>query len=171
MKEIETSRLIIRDFILTDVMDLQAILGDEETMKNCEPAYDLEKTKAFLETFCIARSGAVAVVEKQAQKVIGYLLFNQSEPGIYEMGWFFNRGYWRKGYAYEACKAVIAFAFRELHTQKVFAETIDAVKSVGLMQKLGMTLEDIQRGQARDTDGHAADLFFYSLLRKDWENQ
>ena len=57
---IETPRMIIRDFIPEDAVDLHAIFGDEETMANCEPAYDFEKTQKFLMDFCIGRSGAVA---------------------------------------------------------------------------------------------------------------
>ncbi len=158
----ETERLIIRNFTPEDAKDLHEILGDGETMLFCEPPYDFDKTKAFLESFCIMRRGAVAAVEKRSQKMIGYILFNEMEAGIYEMGWFLNRSYWRKGYAYEACKAVIKYAFCDLNAHKIFAETSDGVKSVGLMKKLGMTFEGIQ-----DSDGVA--LFCYGLPRAEWD--
>ena len=48
LKPIETERLVIRNFKSNDANDLYDILGDAETMKNCEPPYDLEKTKDFL---------------------------------------------------------------------------------------------------------------------------
>ncbi len=164
----ETIRLILRNFTPDDADDLHEILGDAETMKNCEPAYDLPKTKEFLRSFCIGRNGAVAAVHKQSQKVIGYILFNETQPSIYEMGWFINRNYWRQGYAYEACKAVIDYAFCELDAHKVFAEAIDGVKSVGLMRKLGMKLEGVQRSQTLDIFGNWSDLYFYGLLREEW---
>lgn len=138
-------------------------------MKNCEPAYDFEKTKDFLQSFCIGRNGAVAAVHKQSQKMIGYILFNEIDPAVYEMGWIFNRSYWRQGYAYEACKAVIDYAFCELNARKVFAETIDGVKSAGLMQKLGMKSEGVQRSQTKDNDGNWSDLYLYSLLGDEWK--
>ncbi len=163
MREIETTRLIIRNFTPDDAGDLYEILGDAETMKNCEPAYNPQKTKAFLHSFCIGRNGAVAAVHKQSKKVIGYILFNEIEPSIFEMGWFINRNYWRQGYAYEACKAVMGYAFRKLDAHKVFAETIDGVKSVGLMQKLGMKFEGIQ-------ENNGVSLYCYGLLREDLEN-
>ena len=56
----------------------------------------------------------------------------------------------------------------ELKAHKVFAEAIDAVKSVGLMQKLGMQHEGIQRSQTKDNHGNWADLYFYGLLEEDW---
>ncbi len=161
MTFMETERLVIRNFTPDDANDLCDILGDAEAMKYCEPVYDLEKTKVFLHSFCIDRNGAVAAVHKQLQKVIGYILFNEFDPGVYEMGWIFNRSYWRRGYAYEACKTVMDYAFCELDAHKVFAETIDGVKSAGLMQKLGMKSEGMEKN-------HGAKLCCYGLAREDW---
>ena len=100
--------------------------------------------------------------------MMGYILFNEAYEGVYEMGWIYNRSFWRQGYAYESCRAVIDYAFGELSAHKVFAEAIDAVKSVGLMKKLGMQLEGIQRNQTKDNHGNWADLYFYGLLKEDW---
>ena len=99
---IETTRMIIRDFTPEDAADLHEIFGDDETMENCEPAYDFEKTKRFLQSFCISRKGAVAAVHKESNKVIGYILFNEADERVYEMGWIFNRSFLRQGYAYES---------------------------------------------------------------------
>lgn len=166
---IETPRMIIRSFTPDDAVDLYDILGDEITMENCEPAYDFEKTERFLTSFCIERHGAAAVVHRDSGKVIGYILFHELGEGVYEMGWFFNRNFWGKGYAYESCKAVIDHAFAELKAHKIFAETIDAAKSVRLMEKLGMRREGIQRSQTRDSHGCWADLYMYGLLREEWK--
>ena len=164
---IETERMIIRDFNADDGSDLYEILGDNETMQNCEPAYDYPKTQAFLREFCIAKKGAAAAVLKDSGKVIGYILFKPWEESVYEIGWIFNKKYWRQGYAYEACSELIAHAFRELHIHKVVAEATDSRKSVGLMEKLGMKREGIQRSQTKDNYGNWADLYLYGLLQDD----
>ena len=164
---IETDRLIIRDFAAEDANDLQEILGDDETMRYCEPAYSFEKTQKFLEDFCIAEKGAFAAVLKDSGKVIGYILFNSPDGSVYEIGWFFNREYWRQGYAYEACSALMAYGFREMNIHKIIAETIDPQKSVSLMEKLGMKREGIQRSQAKDNFGNWADLYLYGKLQSD----
>ena len=52
---IETPRMIIRDFTPEDAADLHEIFGDDETMENCELAYDFDKTEKFLISFCIER--------------------------------------------------------------------------------------------------------------------
>ena len=165
---IETERMIVRDFTLDDLDDLQEIFGGAEVMKYCEPAYSREKTEKFLREFCIGRKGAAAAVLKESSKVIGYILFNEYEESVYEIGWIFNRQYWRRGYAYEACRAVMAYGFSERNAHKIFAEAIDGVKSVGLMKKLGMRLEGIQREQTGDNFGGWADLYLYGILRSEW---
>ena len=147
---IETGRIIIRDFTMNDIQDMQDILGDAEAMKNCEPAYTIEQTADFVQKFCIEKRGAVAAIHKDTGKVIGYILFNEFDESVYEMGWFFNRAFWGQGFAYESCKAVIDNAFDTMNAHKVFAETIDGMKSVNLMKKLGMKLEGVQRSQTKD---------------------
>lgn len=92
---IETKRMIIRDFVPEDASDLHDIFGDDETMENCEPAYDFEKTEKFLTSFCIGQNGAVAAVHKESGKMMGYILFNEFDEGLYEMGWIYNRSFWR----------------------------------------------------------------------------
>lgn len=76
----------------------------------------------------------MAAVYRESGKMIGYILFHEFEEGVYEMGWIYNRSFWRQGYAYASCKAVIDYAFTELNAHKIFAEAIDAVKSAGLME-------------------------------------
>ena len=68
---IETERMIIRDYTMDDLKDLHEIFGDAEVMKNCEPAYNIEKTSNFLSEFCIRKRGAVAAVHKDSGKMIG----------------------------------------------------------------------------------------------------
>ena len=54
-----------------------------------------------------------------------------------------------------------------MNVHKIFAEAIDGMKSVGLMKKLGMKLEGIQRSQTKDHFGNWADLYFYGILAED----
>lgn len=164
---LETNRMRIRDFDMDDVNDLHEILGDDETMKKCEPAYTIEKTTDFLKMFCIEKRGAVAAVHKESNKMIGYILFNEFDEGVYEIAWIFNRSFWNQGYAFEACKAVIDYAFDNMNAHKIFAEAIDGVKSVNLMKKLGMKLEGIQKSQVKDALGNWTDMYFYGILAED----
>lgn len=171
MTRIETARLTVRGFRAADAADLHAILGDAAAMEYGEPAYDLGKTERFLTSFCMGQNGALAAVHRESGRVIGYILFKALDEGVYEMGWIFNRGFWRQGYACEACRAVIDDAFTRRKAHKIVAETIDGVKSVGLMRKLGMRPEGVQRAQTRDIHGDWADMYLYGLLKEEWERE
>lgn len=160
---IVTERLIVRDFLISDASDLHEILGDTETMKYCEHAYSYGQTQKFLQDFCIAQNGAFAVVHKDKQKVIGYILFKAWETSVYELGWIFNKNFWRQGYAYEACSSIISYAFENMNVNKVVAETIDTQKSIGLMKKLGMKLAEIQKDAAKDIFGKPTDMYVYEI--------
>ena len=48
------------------------------------------------------------------------------------------------------------YGFSKLKLRKIFAETVDGVKSVGLMRKLGMEPEEIQE--------NPADLYVYTIV-------
>lgn len=169
---LETQRTVIRDFCMEDVCGLQEIFGDAVTMKNVEPPYDVEKTRKFVREFCIEKSGAFAVEHKELGKLIGYILLKPFyEPDVFEISWIFHRAYWRQGYAYECCSKVISHAFSKMNAHKLIAEAIDPIKSVGLMKKLGMKQEGIERQQTRDLDGKWADLYFYGLLKEEYEGE
>lgn len=166
---ITTQRLIIRPYQAEDARDVHAIFSDPVVMRDCEPAFSPEKSREALAHF-ITSSIACAVVLKAENKVICHLLFKQrpgEEDGIYEIGWIFNQSYWGQGYAHEAACAAIRFGFENLSVHKVMAETIDPVKSVGLMRKLGMKQEGIFRRHAKDVKGRWTDLYWYAILKTD----
>ena len=163
--EILTQRLVIRPFVMADAPELQAILGDEEAMAYLEPPYDLAKTEAFLRDFCIGRQGALAAVLRASGQLIGYLLFHEVEPDVYEIGWVFHRAHWRQGYAYEASRALMQYAFETLGAHRVTAETVDPIRTAGLMKKLGMRLEGMEPMSADGHEGRWREMYLYGLSR------
>jgi len=52
---LETERMLLRDFTLEDIDDFLEIFSDSEVMEHVEPAYDREKALGFLTSFCIER--------------------------------------------------------------------------------------------------------------------
>ena len=163
---LQTERLIIRDYSPSDWQDLHEIFSDPTVMKECEPAYTEEQTREALAYF-IEKDIAYAVTLANSGKVIGHALFAQLPPpdekGIYEFGWIYNRAHWGRGYAYEASNALIGYGFQELNLHKITAETIDPVKSVGLMKKLGMSHEGTFRAHMKNLDGNWSDLYWYAI--------
>jgi len=164
---LETERLLIRPYEMDDLDDFCAIFSDPEVMAQCAPPYDRAACEKWLSCF-IQNPIAFAVVEKQSGRMIGHALFKQlpgEEDGIWEIGWIYNRAFWRKGYAYEAARAQIDHGFAHLNLHKVCAETIDPVKSVRLMEKLGMQQEGVFRRHVKNpVTGRWADLYWYAVL-------
>ena len=168
---LETERMILRDFTIDDLKDLHEIFGDNEVMLNIEPAYDEGKTEEFLRAFCIERQpkGAFAAALKSSGKVIGYVLFksiNMSE--IYEIGWIFNKDFWRFGYAFEICSCLISYGFESMGLHKICAEAVDDIRSVSLMKKLGMVSEGVQRKHTKSNSGEWEDLHWYAILEENY---
>ena len=170
---IETQRCIIRNYKKEDLQALHEIFSNPVVMEACEPVYTLEQTKKALTLFG-EKAIAFGAVEKQSQKLIGHLLFKQlpgAEEGIYEIGWIFNQAYWGKGFAYETASALIAYGFNTLNLHKICAETIDPVKSLGLMKKLGMTQEGVFRKHSLNHQKDWVDLHWYGILAEDYARQ
>ena len=160
-----TKRLILRPYSPADAADLHEIFSDPLVMEHCETPYTPEQTRQALSYF-IEKGLGYAVALADSGKVIGHLLFHQfpmEDDGIYEIGWFFNREYWRQGYAYEACCAMIDYGFRSLHLHKICAETIDPIRSAGLMEKLGMSHAGTFHSHTRAPDGRWADVYWYAI--------
>jgi len=168
---LETDRMALRDFSIEDLDDFHEIFGDAEVMQHTEPAYDREKSEKFLADFCISRKpkGGYAAVLRETGKVIGYVLFKSIDaPEIYEIGWIFNKSYWRRGYAHEICKRLISHGFEEMKLHKICAEAIDTGKSVPLMKKLGMQPDGVQRKHIKSPSGEWSDLYWCAILAEDY---
>ncbi len=167
MNPLITQRLILRPYLKKDLADFHEIFSDEAVMRHCEPPYSWSDCRKWLDYF-ITHPIARAVVEKNSGKVIGHALFKQlpgEEAGIWEIGWIFNQAFWQKGYAFEAAQALMAYGFSSLQLHKICAQTIDPVKSVSLMKKLGMEREGVLRQHTKAPDGSWADVHWYAALR------
>lgn len=169
--ELKTERLLIRSYRKEDIQDFYEIFSNPVVMEQCEPPYSMETCVKWLNYF-INNPIAYAVEHTLTGKVIGHALFKQlpsEEEGIYEIGWIYNEQFWGQGYAYEASKALIDYGFEVLHLHKITAETIDPIKSVRLMKKLGMHKEAVLRRQTKDLSGSWVDLYWYGILI--WESR
>ncbi len=163
---LQTERLLIRPYTMADVPDAHRIFGDPVVMRDCEPVYDLDKTQRMVQLF-MEQEIAFAVVRRADGRVIGHALMKQlpgEEEGIWELGWFFARDCWGKGYAYEAARALMNWGFAEKGLHKICAETIDPVKSLALAHKLGMVDEGCFRQHVRDPQGNWRDLYWCAAL-------
>ncbi len=171
----QTDRLILRryrqDDRQNDLQDLYEYLSDEEVLRY-EPyrAMDMQEVERELEER-IASDEMIAVELKASHKLIGNLYLGKRDFDSLELGYVFNKHYWRQGYAKEACEAVIERAF-EAGVHRIYAECDPCnAASWRLLESLGFVREAHFRQNVyfwTDDNGNPIwkDTFVYALLKK-----
>ena len=109
--------------------------------------------------------------------LIGNLyLSGADEFGTREIGYVFARACWHKGYATEAARRLMAYAFERLATRRIIAlcDTRNAA-SFALMERLGMRREgEFKKNVGFKTDAHGntiwTDSYQYAILKEEFEN-
>lgn len=85
-----------------------------------------------------------------------------------EVGYWIAPALWGNGYATETTKALIAFAFSELHLHRIQARHFTRNPASGrVMQKSGMKLEGTLRAIFK-RDGRYEDVAVYSILAHEY---
>ena len=116
---IETERLILRQYSLSDFDSLYEILSDPETMQHYPAPFDADRTRNWitwnLDNYEKYGFGLWAVVLKETGEFIGdcgITLQNIDGEILPEIGYHIHKKYWRRGFAKEAARAVRDWGFR-----------------------------------------------------------
>jgi RimJ/RimL family protein N-acetyltransferase len=151
---LETERLILRPWAEEDAEALFEICRDAEVMRyigDGGPWAGVERARLWLARQLAARAahgfGKWAVVEKAGGRLVGSCGFDppsESMPEV-EFGYLYARGSWGKGYATEAGRACMRFAFEELGLPRVVARaTPENTPSRRVLEKLGFDFEGLR---------------------------
>ena len=123
---IETPRLLLREMTAADRPDLCMILQDKEVMYAYNGPFSDEEVNGWLERqtgrYREWGYGLWAVVLKQTEEMIGQCgvtrqLWNGEE--MLEVGYLFRHSHWHQGYATEAARACMEYAFNILGASEV----------------------------------------------------
>jgi len=107
----ETARLLIRRFTLSDAEALFSVLSDPEVMRYIEPPFSIEQTKAFIQEAGLRESPLVyAVLWKGSGSplLIGHLIWHPWDAETMELGWILRRDFWGRGIATELTEHMLA---------------------------------------------------------------
>jgi RimJ/RimL family protein N-acetyltransferase len=165
----ETERLILRRYISVDLQDLYEYLSDAEVVRY-EPYKPMifEEARQELE-YRISSSEFIAVELKETHKMIGNIYLAERDFDALEIGYVFNKKYWKKGYAAEACSGIIRDAFdRSVH--RIYAKCDPGnTNSWRLLERLGFIREGYYKQNAyfwKDENNQPIwkDTYVYSLL-------
>ena len=177
MPVLQTERLILRGFQPDDVTDLFAYCQSPKVgpMAGWAPHQTLDDSRRIIEGF-ISGGEVWAIVEKKSGHVIGSLGLHAhatcNVEGARELGYVLGEAYWNNGYATEACRAALAYAFDQLDCRQVRACHFPFnKKSRHVIQKLGFTYEGTLRQACCLPDGAWTDKCLYSMLRNEYEAQ
>jgi len=137
-----TDRLTLRGWRDEDLDDYAEITADPEVMRFMDGVIDRAQTWREMAVFAghwALRGYGIWVVEREGA-LIGRIGLWQPDgwPGL-EVGWLLGREAWGRGYATEAARASIEFAWGELRADRLIS-LIDPenVASQRVAERLGM---------------------------------
>lgn len=172
---LQTERLVMRAFDENDAVDVYAI-GQSETvgrMAGFIPHKTLEDSRRMVRDFINATS-VWAIVEKRSGHVIGFISLQKDSArptqNAFKTGYALGENAWGQGYATEACREMIRYAFEERGCQVLSVSHFPFnQKSKRVIKKLGFTYEGTMRHAHDLPDGTVSDLVCYSLLKSEYE--
>jgi len=174
--EIHTERLILREFTPMDFDAVHEYASDPEVVRYMPFGPNtVEDSRNFLNR-AIGRQKEegrtdfeLAVVLKDGGKLIGGCRLNKTSNLAAHIGYIFNRGYWGRGYATEAARALVRHGFAELGAHRIYATCDpDNIASRRVLEKAGMVLE----GRLREDmvcHGEYRDSLILGILEHEWE--
>lgn len=146
---LETERLYLREFHLSDVERMSEIHLEEETMRYIGKGgiRNTEQTRRGIEYFIRNQreNGFTiwAVIEKESNVLIGHCGFEYLQDGSdIELCYLLSKDYWGKGYATEISKATLIYGFEKLKLKRIVAMTYrENQPSINVIKKIAMKPE------------------------------
>ncbi len=168
--ELETDRLLLRPLVESDWDLAVEMFTDPEVMKFVAEASSeenvAEEMKAYVRRGAGGRIGVWCVLCRQTDEKLGTaillpmpieeddtdwsLLQEDRYPDVeIEVGYILKRSAWGNGYATEACRRLVQFAFEETELDEVVAVTDpDNAVSQRVLRKCGLRDEGLRRAYA-----------------------
>lgn len=174
---LETARLRLRPFSITDADDLFELQSDAFVLRywDAPPWTERARAEGFIAS-CARISdegsgGRFAIVRRSDLSFIGWCGLTRWNPDYRSarVGYCFDDAAWGHGYATEAARAVLQWAFATLDLNRVQAETDTRnAASARVLEKLGFVREGTLREDCI-VNGEVSDSWVYELLRRQWQ--
>jgi len=176
-KEIETDRLLLRKFKLSDAEEMYKNWANDDNVTRyiTWPTHkDIEETRRVVEGYVndSARDNYYhwCIVLKETNEAVGsigaFRLYDDLK--LFEIGYCIGKKFWNKGITTEAMKALIKFFFEEVGVNRIEARhDVKNPASGRVMIKSGLKFESILR-QAGKTNNGINDMAVYAILKEEW---
>ena len=173
---LQTERLILREFTLEDVPEVQRLAGAyeiarmtlliphpyedgmaEEWIASLRPSYEAGEQVTF------------AVVLREGGDLVGCIGMGlNARDNSGELGYWIGVPYWGRGYCTEAAREMVRYGFEVLGLHRIYANHFGSNLASGrVMQKLGMSYEGTRREHYKKW-GEYEDQVEYGLLASEW---
>lgn len=168
-------RLVLRPFKAGDAAVVQRLAGDRaiaDTTLSIPHPYEDGMAESWIAGQAERlRDGhfVFAITLRASNDLIGAIgLKIDATSKKAELGYWVGVPYWNQGFATEAARRLVAYAFEELSLNRVAARHFARNPASGrVMQKVGMVHEGTIRQGALKRDNFE-DLELYAILRSDW---
>ncbi len=173
---IETTRLVLRRYRSDDLSDLLDCISDTSvaiatpdvgtTPKHVREYIECQNSyRPFEQGKCFD----LAIELKSEKKVIGLLSLVREEDNQADIGYALNVRYRGQGFATEAVKAMMDYAFHTLKDHRIQADTDSHNRRAWeLMERLGMRREGYFREVKRNEE-RWVDMVVYAILADEWQ--
>jgi len=153
--EIESERLILRVPLIKDAPRITDLAGEFEiadTTLLIPHPYRLADAEDWIQSirphWQDGKSLQFVIILKSESILIGSIGLKDIDPVHQhgELGYWIGKQWWNKGFATEAGRSVIKYAFQELHLHRVHAHHLARNKASGsVLKKIGMHHEGTLR--------------------------
>lgn len=179
MKEfpiLQTERLVLRQFFPEEAVLVRELAGSPDIAYGCMSIphpYGIGMAELWIachETWFSDGSQLVLAVTRKSDKwLIGAVsLTFEWDHARAEIGYWIGVPYWSCGYATEAVKVVIAYAFENLMIHRITASYFTRNQASGkVLEKLGMHQEGVLRKHLLK-EGIYEDVIICGILRDEW---
>jgi RimJ/RimL family protein N-acetyltransferase len=174
---LHTARLLLRPFTEADTDALFALQSDARVLQywDSPPWSERARAQRFIASCRQMEqegSGARLAIERSSDGLfIGWCSLAKWNPDYRSatMGYCLDNAAWGQGFATEAARALLEWAFETLELNRVQAAT-DArnAASARVLEKLGFMREGTLREDCI-VDGVVSDSWVYGLLRREWK--
>jgi RimJ/RimL family protein N-acetyltransferase len=159
---LQTDRLVLREWRDPDVEAYARICADPEVMRHMFPPRPMTADEAARDVARLRehwdrhRFGHWAVEERDGGRLVGRtgLKHHQDwplDPDNIECGWLFARDVWGRGYATEAAREAVRFAFEDLGRDEVISIALPQnAASRRVMEKVGFSYAGEHLWEARE---------------------
>lgn len=177
MKTLETERLILRPWKLSDAEALLRFTGDPEVAPaaGCPLHQSVGEAQEMIRSM-LEKGGAYAVTRREDGEVIGQIGYFPDPMRSVEcdsrmIGYMLSREQWGNGYIPEAVRRLLRHLFEDVGAERVaighFSENANSRR---VIEKCGFVREGtMRRSMFRRQDGAVLDETLYSLSKSEYE--